>query len=110
MKTTNKVELNGFIGNTPEMKTLKNGSKVVNLTLATDETYKNKDGEWVKNTTWHRVTMWNKAAEKAAEILKKGTRVALTGRIVNREYLDKDGNKRTFFEVLANSFEPQMAA
>ena len=110
MKTTNKVELNGFIGIAPEVKTLKNGSKVAHFTLATDETYKNKEGEWVKNTTWHRITLWNKAADKAAGILKKGTRVALTGRIVNREYLDKEGNKRTFFEVLANSFEPLMAA
>ncbi|MFA4851704.1 MAG: single-stranded DNA-binding protein [Bacteroidales bacterium] len=110
MKTINKVELNGFIGIAPEVKTLKNGSKVAHFTLATDEAYKNKEGEWVKNTTWHRVTLWNKAADKAADLLKRGTRVALTGKIVNREYIGKDGNKRNIFEILANSFEPQLAA
>lgn len=110
MRTTNKVELNGFIGIAPEVKTLKNGSKVAHFTLATDEAYKNKEGEWVKNTTWHRVTLWNKAADKAVDVLKKGTRVALTGKIVNREYIAKDGNKRNIFEILANSFEPQLAA
>ena len=110
MKTTNKVELSGFIGSAPEVKELSNGKKVARFSLATDEVYKNKEGEWVKNTTWHRVTLWNKAADKAADLLNKGTRVALTGKIVNREYIGKDGNKRNIFEILANSFEPQLAA
>ena len=110
MKTTNKVELNGFIGIAPEVKTLSNGCKVAHLTLATDKSYKNKTGEWVKNTTWHRIIMWNKAAEKAGEMLKKGMRIALTGMLVNREFTDKDGNKRSITEIQANSFEPQLAA
>jgi len=110
MKTTNKVELNGFVGIAPEVKTLNNGSKVAHLTLATDDVYKNKTGEWVKNTTWHRITLWNKAADKASEMLKKGTRITLTGKLVNREFTDKDGNKRKIIEILANSFEPLLAA
>jgi single-strand DNA-binding protein len=105
MKTTNKVELNGYIGIDPEVKTLKNGNKVANFTLATDENYKNKEGEWVKNTTWHRISLWNKDAEKAAAELKKGMRIAVTGKIVNKQYTDKDGVKRTMSEVLANTFE-----
>ena len=110
MKTTNKVELSGFIGSAPEVKELSNGKKVARFSLATDEVYKNKEGEWVKNTTWHRIAMWNKAAEKAMEILHKGTHVALTGRIISREYTDKTGVKRNIFEILANTFEPQLAA
>jgi len=109
MKTTNKVELNGYIGIDPEVKTLKNGSKVAHFTLATDEAYKNKEGEWVKNTTWHRVSLWNKEADKAADVLKKGMRVALTGKIVNRQYTDKEGNKRMISEILASTFETQSA-
>lgn len=110
MKTTNKVELDGFIGMEPEVKTLSNGSKLVRFSLATNEDYKNKAGEWVKNTTWHNVVMWNKVAEKAGETLKKGTRVSVTGRIVNRQYTDKAGNKRNAFEIQATTFELSTAA
>jgi single-strand DNA-binding protein len=78
---------------------------VANFTLATDENYKNKEGEWVKNTTWHRISLWNKDADKAAAELKKGMRIALTGKIVNKQYTDKDGVKRTMSEILANTFE-----
>ena len=107
MKTTNKVELNGYLGIDPEVNTLKNGNKVAHFTLATDESYKNKEGEWVKNTTWHRISLWNKEAEKAEANLKKGMRVMLTGKIVNREFIDKNGNKRAITEILANTFEAQ---
>jgi single-strand DNA-binding protein len=110
MKTTNKVELDGFIGMEPEVKTLSNGSKLVRFSLATNEDYKNKAGEWVKNTTWHNVVMWNKVAEKAVETLKKGTRVSVTGRLVNRQYTDKEGNKRSTFEIQALNFGLSSAA
>ncbi|MGD0710427.1 MAG: single-stranded DNA-binding protein [Bacteroidales bacterium] len=110
MKTTNKVELDGFIGMEPEVKTLSNGSKLVRFSLATNEDYKNKAGEWVKNTTWHNVIMWNKIAEKAEETLKKGTRVSVTGKLVNRQYTDKEGNKRNTFEIQAFAFELSAAA
>ncbi len=110
MKTTNKVELDGFIGMEPEVKTLTNGSKLVRFSLATNEDYKNKAGEWVKNTTWHNVVMWNKVAEKAEETLKKGTRVSVTGKLVNRQYTDKEGNKRNTFEIQASTFELSTAA
>ena len=110
MKTTNKVELDGFIGVNPEVKTLKNGNTVANFTLSTEENYKNKEGEWVKNTTWHRISLWNDVAKQAAEILKKGMRISLTGRIVNKQYTDKDGNKRTMSEILANTFKQDVTA
>ncbi|MFA5782665.1 MAG: single-stranded DNA-binding protein [Bacteroidales bacterium] len=105
MKTINKVELNGFIGIAPEVKTLTNGSKLVRFSLATNEDYKNKDGEWVKNTTWHNIVMWNKIAEKAEETLKKGLRVMLEGKLVNRQFTDKQGIKRNISEILATTFQ-----
>jgi single-strand DNA-binding protein len=103
-KTVNKVELDGFIGIEPEIKTLTNGGKLVRFRMATNENYKSKNGEWVKNTTWHNIVMWNKVAEKAEEILKKGTRVSLEGKLVNRQYNDQQGNKRTTSEIIASSF------
>ena len=105
MKTLNKVELSGFIGVEPEVKTLTNGSKLLRFSLATSEDYKNKAGEWVKNTTWHNVVMWNKTAEKAAEILKKGIQLSLSGKLVNKQYTDKLGNKRNAYEIMATTFE-----
>ena len=105
MKSTNKVELSGHIGAEPEVKTLSNGSKMLRFSLATSEDYKNNAGEWVKNTTWHNIVMWNKTAEKAAEILKKGIQLSLTGKLVNRQYTDKLGNKKNIFEILATTFE-----
>ncbi|MFA4853566.1 MAG: single-stranded DNA-binding protein [Bacteroidales bacterium] len=105
MRTINKVELNGFIGIEPEVKTLTNGSKLVRFRLATNEDYKNKEGEWVKNTTWHNIVMWNKIAEKAGETLKKGLRVMLEGKLVNRQFTDKQGVKRNIYEILATTFQ-----
>jgi len=105
MKTTNKVELSGFIGVEPEAKTLTNGSMLLRFSLATSDDYKNKAGEWVKNTSWHNIVMWNKTAQMAAEKLKKGIQLSLTGKLVNRQYTDKLGNKRTAYEILATEFE-----
>ena len=70
MKTTNKVELSGYIGVEPEVKTLSNGSKMLRFSLATSEDYKSKTGEWVKNTTWHNIVMWNKTAEIGSTMAK----------------------------------------
>lgn len=104
-KTVNKVELNGFIGIEPEMKTFDNGGKIMRFTLATHENYKNREGEWVKETTWHHVVLWNKTAERAEELLKKGLRVSLTGKLVNRFYTDNKGNKKYVSEIIVNNFE-----
>ncbi|HNW96858.1 MAG TPA: single-stranded DNA-binding protein [Bacteroidales bacterium] len=104
-KTVNKVELNGFIGIEPEMTNFNNGGKKLHFSLATNESYKNRDGEWIKETTWHNIVLWNKTAEDAEKILKKGTRVSITGKLVNRVYTDKKGNKKYISEIVANTFE-----
>lgn len=110
MKTTNKVEINGFVGMAPEVKTLKNGSKMARFSIATDEVYKNNAGEWVKNTTWHPVVVWNAIAEKAGTSLNKGSKVAILGKLRSRSYTDKTGIVRVITEIVALQLEPDFAA
>jgi len=106
MKTNiNKVELVGFAGMNAEVKEIKKGIKLGRFSLATSEGYKNKNGEWVNSTSWHNIVLWNKAAEKAAEIVKKGLRVAVTGRINYRSYETSSGEKRMTVEIMANDLE-----
>ena len=110
MKTTNKVEINGFVGMVPEVKTLKNGSKMARFSIATDEVYKNNAGEWIKNTTWHPVVVWNKIAEKAGSMLNKGSKVAILGKLRSRSYTDNTGIVRNITEIIAFQLEPDFAA
>ena len=104
-KMINKVELSGFAGLNPEVKTLPNGNKVLKMSLATSSSYKDRDGNWVRDTTWHNIVMWNKLAEAANNEIKKGSRVSLIGKLTNRQYTDKEGNKHYVTEVIANSYE-----
>lgn len=104
-KTVNKVELDGFVGINPEIKTIGNGGKFLRFTLATSQSYKDKDGNWVRNTTWHNVVMWNSVAETAANEIKKGSRITLTGRINNRAFNGKDGAKRYTTEIIVSSYK-----
>ena len=104
-KSINKVELSGFTGMAPEVKTMKNGTQMLRFSLATGSSYKNKNEEWVRDTTWHNIVMWGKAAELALDKIKKGTFVKLDGKIVNRSYTDKNGVKHQVTEITAFSFE-----
>lgn len=101
----NKVELMGFVGKDAEITTLKTNGKVARFSIATSENYQNKAGEWVTDTTWHNIVLWNKSAEQASELIKKGTRISLVGKIVNRTWDDKDGKKHYITEIHAFSFE-----
>jgi single-strand DNA-binding protein len=103
-KTVNRVELCGHAGIDPQVNTLKNGAKVLKFRMATNESYKNKNGEWVKDTTWHSISMWDKVAADAESKIKKGTLVTVTGKLVNRQYLDKNGIKQYITEIRAISF------
>jgi len=100
----NKVQLIGHLGADVELKTLDNGNSVARISIATNESYKNKAGEKVDNTTWHNVVAWGKTAELANQLLKKGSEVALEGKLSNRSYEDKEGNKRYISEVVMNEF------
>lgn len=98
----NRVTLIGNLGQDPETKTLETGKKVTNFTLATDDGYKNSDGQKVSETTWHNIVAWNGLAEIAGKYLKKGRQVAVEGRIVYRTYEDKKGVTKYITEIVLN--------
>ncbi|MCA6449594.1 MAG: single-stranded DNA-binding protein [Chitinophagaceae bacterium] len=98
----NKVQLIGFLGQVPDVKNIGEGKKVAHLSVATNETYKNAKGERVTETQWHTVIAWGKLAEIAEKYLVKGTEVAIEGKLINRNYTDKQGVKRYVTEVQAN--------
>ena len=98
----NKVQLIGNLGANPEIKTLDGGRKLARFTVATNETYRNAKGDKVTDTQWHTLIAWGKVAEIAEKYLKKGSEVAIEGKLINRSYNDKDGNKKYSTEVQVN--------
>jgi single-strand DNA-binding protein len=100
----NKVQLIGNLGMNPELKELEGGRKVAKFTLATNEYYNNKKGEKVQETQWHNIVAWGKTAELMEQLLDKGKEVMIEGKLTNRTWDDKDGNKRYITEVVANDF------
>jgi single-strand DNA-binding protein len=100
----NKVTLIGRLGKDPEVRTLESGTNIAKLALATDESYKDKSGEWQTITEWHNVIMWRDMAERAEKMLKKGYLVYIEGKLTNRSWEDENGNKKYVTEVRANTF------
>jgi single-strand DNA-binding protein len=100
----NQVSLIGNLGRMPEVKTFEGGRKMARLTLVTNEIYKNNNGEIVKNATWHSLIAWGRSAEKAEKYLTKGKEVMVKGKLINRNYTDKDGNKKYVTEVEIDDF------
>jgi single-strand DNA-binding protein len=98
----NNVQLIGNLGAKPEVKHLEGGKVVANMSIATSDSYKNAKGEKVQDTTWHNLVMWGKTAEIAEKYLDKGSELAVSGKLTNRSYEDKDGVKRYVTEVLVN--------
>ncbi len=103
MAGINKVILVGNLGKDPEVRTLENGAKVANFTLATSESYKNKEGQRVTQTEWHNIVLWRGLAEIAEKYLQKGNQVYIEGKIRTRSWDDKDGNKRYTTEILGDN-------
>jgi len=102
MSIKNRVQLIGNIGKAPEIKTLESGNKVANFSLATNESYTNKEGERVINTHWHNIVAWGKTAEIIEKYVGKGSQVGILGKLQNRSYDREDGTKVYVTEVLAN--------
>jgi single-strand DNA-binding protein len=102
--SVNKVILVGRLGRDPETRFTGGGQAVANFSVATDETYKDKNGERQKRTEWHKIVVWGKQAEIAQQYLKKGSLIFIEGRIQSREWQDKEGQKRTSFEIVASNF------
>jgi len=98
----NKVTLIGNLGKDPEIRRLENGIAVAKFTLATNENYKDKSGEWVKQTEWHTIIAWRHLAERAEQQLKMGKLVYVEGKLTHRKWQDQDGNTKYTTEVVAN--------
>jgi single-strand DNA-binding protein len=99
----NKVILIGNLGNDPDTKFTQQGTAVTNLSIATDESYKDKQtGQMVPKTEWHRVVMFNRLAEIARDYLKKGSKVYIEGRLQTRKWQDQAGQDKYTTEIVAN--------
>ena len=96
----NRVILIGNLGQDPETKTTETGKKLTHFTLATDDGYKNSDGQKISETTWHNIVAWNGLADIAGRYLKKGRQVAVEGRIVYRSHEDKKGVTKNITEIV----------
>lgn len=106
----NKVEIQGFLGQDAEVKTFESGRTLVTMNIATNESYKDKNDEWIKTTTWHNVAYWKNRKDEKLDFLKKGELVSIVGKLNNRKYTDKDGNEKYITEVVAFKIEqPEVA-
>ena len=102
-RSLNKVQLIGHLGKDPEIKYTPQGTPVARITIATNERWKDKDGNWQDRTEWHNVVLWQRMAEIAGEYLKKGRQVFIEGRLQTRSWDDKQsGQKKYMTEVVAN--------
>ena len=102
----NKVIIVGNVGGDPETRYMPSGSAVTNLTIATNESGKDKQtGEQKERTEWHRVAMFNRLAEIAAEYLRKGSQVYIEGKLRTRKWQDKSGNDRYTTEIIADEMQ-----
>ena len=102
----NKVILIGNLGRDPEVRHSPNGGAIANITLATSESWKDKNtGEQVDKTEWHRVVFFRRLAEIVGEYLKKGSKVYIEGKLQTRKWQDKEGNDRYTTEVVANEMQ-----
>lgn len=99
----NKVSLIGRLGAKPVVQSFDSGAKKVRLSLATNERFKDKKGEWQENTQWHTIIAWGKQCERIEKLLDKGSEVVIEGRLVNRSY-ELKGEKRFATEIELNEF------
>ena len=98
----NKVQLIGNLGNAPEIKTTETGKKYARMSMATNEHYKNAQGEKVTETQWHNLVAWGKVADLAEQYLAKGSELAIEGKLTHRDYTDNAGVKKYITEVQVN--------
>jgi single-strand DNA-binding protein len=98
----NKVQLIGRLGQDPEIITFEDGGKMAKFSLATDESYKDKNGQKVERTFWHSIVVKNGLVNVVENYVTKGQEIAIEGRLTNRSWDDKDGNKRYSTEVVVN--------
>jgi single-strand DNA-binding protein len=102
MASVNKVILIGNLGRDPETRYMPEGGAITNISIATTDKWKDKNGEMQEKTEWHRVAFFGKLAEIAGEYLKKGSQVYVEGRLQTRKWQDKDGQDKYTTEIVAN--------
>ena len=105
MASVNKVILIGNLGKDPELRYTQGGQGVCNFTLATNERWKDKEGQSQERTEWHRIVVWGKSAENCAQYLQKGRSCYVEGRLQTREWEDKEGVKKYTTEIVANEMQ-----
>ena len=105
MASVNKVILVGNLGRDPEVRYMANGEAVCNFSIATTDSWKDKNGEKQERTEWHNIVMYRRLAEIAGEYLKKGAPVYLEGKLQTRKWQDKDGKDRYTTEILADQMQ-----
>lgn len=98
----NKVQLIGNLGFNPVVRSFEDGKKLAKFSIATHRSYKNDKGEKIKNTQWHNLIAWGHTADYVERLLKKGMKIAVEGRLMNRQYTDNMGTKRQVNEILIN--------
>ncbi|MBI5625782.1 MAG: single-stranded DNA-binding protein [Nitrosomonadales bacterium] len=103
--SVNKVILIGHLGKDPEVRYMPSGEAVANVTLATSETWKDKNGEKQEKTEWHNIVFFKRLAEIAGEYLKKGSQVYVEGRITTEKWQDKEGKDRYTTKIIANEMK-----
>ena len=103
--TVNKVILVGRLGSDPELRYTPAGQAFANFNIATNEVWKDQEGNFQEKTDWHRIVLWRHLAERANEYLKKGHRVYIEGKLQTRTWDDQDGNKRYVTEVVGRDMQ-----
>ena len=98
----NSVRLIGHLGDDPKVRKLDSGKTVANFSIATNEIYRDHNGNKQSETTWHRLVAWGKQAEIIENYVKKGSEIAVEGKLTNRSYDDKNGDKQYITEVSVN--------
>lgn len=98
----NNVQLIGRLGKEPEVRTFDSGTKMASFSLATNDVYYNNKGEKVEDVQWHNIVAWGKKVDVIESYLKKGSEIAIQGKLVNRSYETKEGEKRYITEVTMN--------
>ena len=99
----NSVRLIGRLGEDPKIKKLDHEKSVANFSLATNESFRDHEGNKKSETTWHKLVAWGKQAELAEKYLKKGSEVAIEGKLTNRSYEDKNGETHFVSEIIVNA-------
>ena len=105
MASFNRITIVGYLGRDPELRYTPDGTPVCDFSVATSERRKDRSGESQEITTWFRVTVWRRQAEVASQYLSKGKQVYVEGRLVQREFQDRDGNTRYSLEVTASDIQ-----